>query len=411
MMPKYEKYKASGIEWLENIPEQWDLKRLKRVTRMEYGESLSNENRSEGDVPVFGSNGQVDNHNIAISKSPCIIIGRKGSYGKVIYSELACFPIDTTYYIDNRFSLHNLRWLYYLLDSIGLDKLSKDTGVPGLNREDAYSNFIVLPLMPEQLSISKYLDDKTAKLDKLIKNKKEQIEKLKEIRQIEINNAVTKGLNPNAKMKPSGIEWLGDIPEHWKVKKLKQVTYNIGDGIHTTPNYIDSTNYFFVNGNNLIDKTIQTSNVTNTVSEEEYEKYKINLKKGTLLISINGTIGNLSFYNNEKVIFGKSIAYIELYNSIEEKFIYYFLQSDNANTNFNISLAGTTISNLSLHTLRNTKVVIPTEVEQCQIAHYLDIRITHIDRLILNIEAQIEQLQEIRKIEIYNAVTGKIKVV
>ena len=94
----YSKYKDSGIEWLGKIPEGWEVKRLKWIARLEYGSSLSGEAREEGSVPVYGSNGIVGEHSISITNKPVIIIGRKGSYGKVSYSEVPCFPIDTTYY-------------------------------------------------------------------------------------------------------------------------------------------------------------------------------------------------------------------------------------------------------------------------------------------------------------------------
>ncbi len=92
----YPRYRSSGVEWIGNMPEHWDLKKLKWVSRLVYGNSLSVDDRVEGSIPVYGSNGIVGYHDMAITSKPCIIIGRKGSFGKVNFSEVNCFPIDTT---------------------------------------------------------------------------------------------------------------------------------------------------------------------------------------------------------------------------------------------------------------------------------------------------------------------------
>ncbi len=190
-MIAYDKYKPSNIDWIGDIPEHWHIKRIKNICSFIYGDSLAEEDRVEGNILVFGSNGATGFHNQANTLSPCIIIGRKGSFGKINFSYEPIFSIDTTYFIDSKCTNQNLRWLYYCLDSLSLDKFSKDTGVPGLNREDTYREKLSLPLKPEQISIANYLDEQTQKIDSLISNKKSQIEKLKELRKIKIYEAVS----------------------------------------------------------------------------------------------------------------------------------------------------------------------------------------------------------------------------
>jgi type I restriction enzyme S subunit len=124
------------------------------VCVFEYGSGLTQRDRLGGSVPVFGSNGVVGYHNIAINRGPTIIIGRKGSIGQVNYSEIPCWPIDTTYYIDSSKTNCDLIWLYWLLKSLQLDLLNKATGVPGLNREDAYNQIVPLPPPEEQRRIA-----------------------------------------------------------------------------------------------------------------------------------------------------------------------------------------------------------------------------------------------------------------
>jgi len=131
-MRKYPNYKQSGLDWLGEIPSGLDCKKLKRITRFAYGDSLSDENRNGGEVPVYGSNGIVGFHDKAITKAPCIIVGRKGSYGRINYSEKACFPIDTSYFIDSTQTKCDLRWLTYFLSILRLDENTLDDTVPGL---------------------------------------------------------------------------------------------------------------------------------------------------------------------------------------------------------------------------------------------------------------------------------------
>lgn len=136
------------------LPAGWRWARLGEVCIFEYGTGLTDRDRFGGEVPVFGSNGIVGYHNVAITQGPTIIIGRKGSIGQANYSESPCWPIDTTYYIDSSKTNCDIIWLYWLLKSLRLDLLNKATGVPGLNRGDAYKQLIPLPPLPEQKRIA-----------------------------------------------------------------------------------------------------------------------------------------------------------------------------------------------------------------------------------------------------------------
>ena len=214
---KYEEYKESGIERLGEVPKHWEVRQLKYICRFAYGDSLPSEKRIEGDVPVYGSNGPVGFHSFSNTTAPCIIIGRKGSFGKVNYSSDAAFAIDTTFFVDSRYTNANIRWLYYLLGLLQLDAVSKDSIVPGLNREDAYQQIGLYPPLEGQKRIAAFLDKETTKIDTLIDKQEQLITLLQEKRQAIISHAVTRGLTPNVKMKDSGIEWLGEVPEHWEV--------------------------------------------------------------------------------------------------------------------------------------------------------------------------------------------------
>jgi type I restriction enzyme, S subunit len=183
--------KDSGIEWLGQIPEHWDVMRLKYVTSFVYGDSLIAGNRKDGDVPVYGSNGEVGKHHESNTKNPCIVIGRKGSFGKVNYSEVQVFAIDTTFFIDNTITKVDLRWLYYLLGLLGLDEFSQDSAVPGLNREFAYNQYIPFPEDFEKKDIATFLDRETKRIDHLITEIEASIDLLRQQRTALISAAVT----------------------------------------------------------------------------------------------------------------------------------------------------------------------------------------------------------------------------
>ena len=157
----------------------------------------------------------------------------------------------------------------------------------------------------------------------------------------------------------------------WSLSSLNQLSTKIGDGIHATPKYDETGEIPFINGNNLIDGSVVINENTKCISADEFQKYNQILSDRTLFLSINGTIGNLAFYKNEKVLLGKSVCFINLKNDIDKKFIYLLLQSPQLTKTFNSELTGTTIKNLSLATVRNSEFYCPSEEEQTKIASFL----------------------------------------
>ena len=182
--------KPSGVDWIGEIPEHWDLCLLKYTARLIYGDSLITEDREDGVVPVYGSNGIIDTHSSANTLSPAIIVGRKGSLGKVQYSDIPCYVIDTAYYIDRNTSNVYLRWLYYVLNSLKLERFQNSI-VPGLNREKAESQYVPQITIDQQTQIADFLDRKTKQIDQLVSDEHRKIELLKEYRQSLISEAVT----------------------------------------------------------------------------------------------------------------------------------------------------------------------------------------------------------------------------
>ena len=169
----------------------WRKIKLKYIARFAYGDALPKDEYREGFVKVFGSNGVYDKCSQANTQAPAIIVGRKGSYGKVNWSDESCFASDTTFFIDVTTTHHNLRWLFYVLQTLNLDQGTHESAVPGLNRDDAYTKEVFIPSPSEQEEIARYLDRETAKIDELIKATKKTIDLLQERRTSLITAAVT----------------------------------------------------------------------------------------------------------------------------------------------------------------------------------------------------------------------------
>ena len=199
----------------------WTHAKLKYVARFGYGDALPTVEVQEGSFRVFGSNGPYASFSRSNTGSPAIIVGRKGSYGKVNWTSEPCFASDTTFFIDSSFCNHELRWVYWLLQTLGLDEGTNEAAVPGLNRETAYSKDVEVPPRYQQHAIADYLDRETARLDALVAAKERMLGLLAEKRRALITRAVTRGLDPRARLRDTGIPWLGEIPVHWEIERSR----------------------------------------------------------------------------------------------------------------------------------------------------------------------------------------------
>ena len=153
-------------------PKGWKVKRLGDLCEFVYGDSLPEKKRKNGDVAVYGSNGIVGKHDAAITENETIIIGRKGSVGEVNFSPTPCFPIDTTYFIDRRYTKQNLVWLFWLLKFLELERLSLMVGVPGLNRHHAHDLKTIVPPLPLQQEFAKMVEDIEAEKARQVESRK-----------------------------------------------------------------------------------------------------------------------------------------------------------------------------------------------------------------------------------------------
>ena len=187
---------------------------------------------------------------------------------------------------------------------------------------------------------------------------------------------------------------VGVIPEDWDAIQIRELTSEVGDGIHSTPVYSNSGDYFFVNGNNLIDGKVIVTSDTKRAELSEFKKHKKNLGERTIFLSINGTIGNIAFYDEEPIILGKSAAYLNVKKEVSKRYIYFSLQTQSVNQFFEDGLTGTTIRNLGLGTIRQTLIALPKDKsEQTAIATAL----SDADALIQSLEKLIAKKRLIKQ--------------
>jgi type I restriction enzyme S subunit len=425
---KYDNYKPSGVEWLGDVPEHWGVKRVKAISRIKRGASP----RPIADPRYFSDNGEyswvriadvtANSHYLLETKDTLSKLGANlsvkiyegelflsiaGSVGKPMISKIKCCIHDGFVYFPDL--KKGQEFLYRIFETgrpyVGLGKHGTQLN---LNTETIANIKIPFPPLEEQTAIANFLDHKTAQIDKAIAQKGQLIELLKERRQILIHEAVTQGLDKSVEMKDSGVEWIGDVPKHWEVKKLGYLTTRIGDGLHGTPNYTDDATYYFINGNNLGNEKIKITEQTKTVNIKEYLLHKKDLSGNTILLSINGTIGNVSYYNYEPIMLGKSAAYINLLSNVNIRYIRLFLQSSIFKNYYELELSGSTIKNLSLHSIGKTPIVIPPKEEQQEIVSYIEAQNEKIKTAIKLKQQEIASLKEYKTVLIDAAVTGKV---
>jgi type I restriction enzyme S subunit len=421
-MSKYEKYKLSGIDFLGDIPNHWKRKRIKDVSDTIAGGTpdTGKEAYWEGDIPWLPS-GKVQNCIINKEDADTFIteLGLRNSATKMLpypsvlvaltgatCSNIGYLTFDacanqSVVGMPGSKQLHP-SYLYHTLQSQKEQILLHQTGGAqgGISERNVKFLFIPLPPPAEQLTIANYLDDQTQKIDRLIANKKAQAEKLKELRQIEINNAVTKGLNPNAELKDSGIDWLGKIPKHWELKRLKNLANQISE--KSTEILDDDFLVALENIESNTGKFIETAS--------EYENNGIKFKKGNILYNKLRPYLNKVFQADKEGVCVGDIIVIECTQRLNPTFLQYRMLSDAFCSVIMSSVYGAKMPRTSWQFISSLKIGYPSFDEQVQIAEYLNKRTVAIENLIQNVNLQIEKLQELRKIKIYEAVTGKIKV-
>lgn len=419
-MRKYPKYKPSDIEWIGDIPEHWEVEKLRYIGNFTSSGIDKKINKDEPLVKIinytdiYGNSTRLltsERNYMEVSCPEEKRVEHKVKKGDLVFtpSSETTEDIGLSALVDEdlentAYSYHVLRFRfdkevdhsfkkylcnnYFILNQFSAN--AKGTTRKILNRENFNSALVIIPPKPEQAAIANLLDEKTAQIDKLITNKQKLIELLKQERTGIINRAVTRGINPNVKLKPSGIEWLGDIPEHWEIKKLKYILrVKSGDGIKSEEIDFEGT-YPVYGGNGIMGYT------------ENYNSDRLDIIIGR----VGAKCGNVRLVNGKKWISDNALV-ADLFEGYVYKLISILLESINLN-----SLANQNAQPLITGTLVRDKIVaIPSNIkEQDEIVQYIEIEAKRIDGTISKIEKEIELLQEYRTALISEVVTGKIKV-
>lgn len=281
--------------------------------------------------------------------------------------------------------------------------------IQNISAERYYQLPISIPPLEEQGRIVSYLNDKTGKIDarvSLLSKKRDAYQRLKKAL---ISRVVTKGLNPNAKFKPSGVDWIGEIPEGWEVKRIKEICDFVSRG--TTPDYVDESKYKVMNQATFSKGYIDDSIVRYTCKPSA----DANIKMGDLLIASTGggVLGKVLYYNREDKFFYADSHVSILRNSKGEncmKFLYYVFSTKFAEINATMVKGSTNQTELQRNYLLAHEIPIPAKAEQQSIASYLDEKCSEIDANIANLEKQIEKYKELKRALISEVVTGKRRV-
>ena len=284
-------------------------------------------------------------------------------------------------------------------------------------RFNVFANQIYpVPPREEQDKIVAYLDYQTSNINKLILSKRKQIELLEEYKKTKISEVVTKGLNPNAEMKESGIDWIGQIPKHWEVKRLKEILlingrigfrgYGKNDIVDNNTGALSLSPINILNGKLIYDKCTYIS------YEKYYESPEIMVKNGDIIfVKTGSSYGKSCIVNN---IFQETTInpQLILFNNfkIDEKYLYYTLQSNLLKDQIDNAVIGGTIPTINQNKIANFNIIIPQKNEINIIVEYLDDLIFKLDNLISKHKLYIEKLEEYKKILISDVVTGKIDV-
>ena len=322
------------------------------------------------------------------------------------------FCIDTAFFVDHRSSFTNLRFAYYLLQTLGLDEPSKDSAVPGLDRSEAYNKYVPHLSLETQKAIADFLDRETARIDQLIEKKDRQYLALEEDHQAFITMAVTTGLDP-APMSPTANTWLKEIPAHWDLSRLKFVCARIVDCLHETPEHSESGEYPSIRTPDLIRGRLLLAQAKR-VSEDEYctRIQRLEPAEGDILYTREGERFGLAAVvpPGVKLCLGQRMMLFRTNRRVLPAFLMWSLNGQFAYNWLKQSISGATSPHLNIYDIRNVPLPLPPLAEQQLIVNRIDMRFRRKEAASEAIRYSIERLRERRSALITAAVTGQVDV-
>lgn len=428
----YPKYKDSGVEWLGEVPKHWKVApgfsvvserkekntgmARSKVLSLSYGKVIVKpEEKLTGLVPEsFETYQFVDPGNIVIRPTDM-----QNDHTSLRTGLAKDQGIITSAYLNLEVSSkHCERFTHYFLHSIDTNKVIYGLG-SGLRQNLDYRDFKRFPFLDipkaEQIAIANFLDEKVSKIDEAIAQKEQLIQLLNERKQIIIQNAVTKGLNPNAPMRDSGIEWIGEIPEHWKIVQFRRVIQKIDQG-DSPPLSNDDTEHHVLKLS-AISAGRYISGEEKAIATKDFTD-KFQLRKGDFLMTRGNTpelVADTCIVSEEiehKVMFSDLVYRLIFKDTISPDFALHACQSAYMRAIIRLHARGSnsTMSKVSQDSIKSFSLVLPPIDEQLEIAENIEENSTMIMRGISKVESQIVRLKEYKATLINSAVTGKINV-
>ena len=421
--------KDSGIEWIGQIPESWSVEALKRNVKIEMGQSPASECYNSDGVGFPFLQGNADfTDKFPVERMYTSAANKFSKTGDLLLSVRA--PVGAVNIADKEYAIGrglcaitggriSIPFLWYAIAVLNHEFDANSTGstFESINTEDVGNAKIMVPGEDEQRRIAEYLDVKCAEIDALVEAKEKTNALLKERRQSIIYEAVTKGLNPDAPMKDSGVEWIGEIPEHWSVgKTIYGLEMPITDGPHETPQlYSDGVPFVSAEAVSCGNGKIDFDHIRGYISEEYYDeccKKYIPQINDIYMIKSGATTGKVAIVDTERkfTIWSPLAVFRCAESKCHYKYLFYFLQSNAYQKQLEAKWSFGTQQNIGMRTLERLIVCFPGINEQKSIAEYLDTCCNETDHMISVNEATIQKLKEYRQSIIYEEVTGKIEI-
>jgi type I restriction enzyme S subunit len=429
-------YKDSGVEWLGEIPAHWGVKRLKRIFRVVNGSTPASAEPAfwDGDIPWVTPEDLGDLRGAVIHETRRNItkagyescgttlvpagslvlstrapIGHLALAGVDLCTNQGCRSLVLRQGESRRFFFHELMAARPELESLGQGSTFRELA-KGMLEDIGLAE----PPEPEQRAIAAFLDRETARIDALVAKKERLIELLQEQRTALITRAVTKGLDPNVPMKDSGVEWLGEIPAHWEVKRLwhltpsdRRIMYGI---VLPGPNVDDGVP--IVKGGDVSPERLRLERLNRTTREIESGYVRSRLRGGDLVYAIRGSIGEVAMVPDELegANLTQDAARIAYTSTTYGPWLLQGLKSSAVFAQLEAGALGATIRGINIRDLKRASMAVPPPAEQRVIAAFLDRETARIDALVTKVGDAIDRLEELRTALISAAVTGKIDV-
>lgn len=397
------KMKDSGIEWIGEIPEGWEIAKAKYFIDISHG----SDPKTQGFIPVYGSGSESFKTCGEYKEGPAVLIGRKGATLHIPhYIEGKYWNVDTAFDVKSK-SHCILKFYYYLAACFDYKYYISQTTLPGMTQSNYYNMFLPVPSLSKQFQIATYLDAHGVAFDFLISKVRSGIEEYKKLKQAVITQAVTKGVRGEREMKDSGVEWIGEIPVEWSVQRIKTI-FSIRNERNFLP--LEQVNLISL----YTDKgVIQHCDIEKTTGNKAsnadgYKKVCPNDMIVNIILCWMGAIGRSDYAGVTSPAYDVYVPSPE----IECRFYHYYFRTLGFSGDCYKNGRGIMAMRWRTYSdqFRSIKVVVPPLEEQKEIVDYLDAKCAEIDKLIAKKEQLVKELESYKKSLIYEVVTGKREV-